>query len=115
MRKELKELECLVEKAAENIEGDGNVARTIVKLRAPVPLAKGFKSRFSWGKSKIKVEAVSESNIISFTFSCAILDDASIRYEDGRVRRENSIPLVALDAETLQKMADNAGAWAEIP
>lgn len=110
MRQELKDLHKIVEKAAEKIPGDGNVARTLVKLRQPVCLKKGFKSRFTSGHDKVSVEITEDTKMLSFSFSCAILDGASARMKsNGSVWKDNCIELVAFPPEILRKLIENAG------
>lgn len=110
MRQELKDLHEIVEKAAEKIPGYGNVARTLVKLREPVCLEKGLKSRYTSGHDKVSVEIVEDSKILSFCFSCAILDGASARMKcGGSVWKDNYVELVAFPPEVLRKLIENAG------
>ena len=116
MRKELKALEVIVEKEAENIKGCGNVGRTSIPLLKPVELKKGYKSRFSVGRVKVNVEVVKDCKIVRFRFSEAYVDDAAIRHSsrDGFVSLENCIPLTALSSEVLEEMAKNAGKGQDI-
>lgn len=110
MKQELKDLHKIVEKAAEKILGDGNVARTVVKLRSPVLLERGFKSRFTSGHNKVSLEIIEDSKILSFSFSCAVLDGASARMKsNGSVWKDNYVELVAFPPEILKKIIENAG------
>lgn len=110
MKQELKDLHKIVEKAAEKILGDGNVARTLVKLHSPVLLKKGFKSRFTSGHNKVSLEITEDSKMLSFSFSCAVLDGASARMKsNGSVWRDNYVELVAFPPEILKKLIENAG------
>ncbi len=110
MRQELKDLHKIVEKAAENIPGYGNVARTLVKLREPVSLKKGLKSRFTSSHNKVSLEIVEDTKILSFSFSCAILDGFSARMKaNGSVWKDDCVELVAFSPEVLKKIIENAG------
>ena len=114
MRAELKALEQLVEKAAENVKGDGNVARTMVTLKEDVVIKKGFKSRFSWGRGKIGVEAAEDSRIVGFSFDNAIVDSPLRFKSSGKVFKHNFVPLTALPSEILNELAEKAEGWKEI-
>ena len=114
MRAELKDLEWLVEEAAKNVKGDGNVARTYITLKNAVPIKKGFKGRFSWGRSKIAVEASDDVNIVGFDFSTAILDGVlSFKDSEGEIFKHDYVPLTALPSEILKKLAEESGGWKE--
>ena len=110
MKQELKDLHKIVEKAAEKIPGNGNVARTIVKLHSLVLLKKGFKSRFTSGHNKVSVEITEDTKILSFSFSCAVLDRDSARMKsNGSVWKDDCVELVAFPPEILKKIIENAG------
>lgn len=114
MRAELKVLEQMVEKAAENVKGNGNVARTMITLKEVVLIKKGFKSRFSWGRGKIGVEAAEDSRIVGFSFDNAIVDNPLRFKSSGEVFKHNFVPLTALSSETLKELTEKAEGWKEI-
>jgi len=110
MKQELKDLHNIVEKAAEKFPRDDNVARTIVKLRKPVCLKKGLKSRFTTGHDKVSLEIDEDTKILSFSFSCAILDGAAARMKCSNfVWKDNHVELVAFPPEVLKQIIKNAG------
>jgi len=118
VRRVLRDLEKVVERAAEKLPGaDGRVAKTEIKLQEPVLLERSFKSRFSFGHGKVSIELVGgeDGKIVGFNFSNAHLDGLGIECRCGRrgssserVWNASWIPLAALPTEVLEKILESA-------
>lgn len=111
MKQELKDLHKIVEKEAEkDPDKYGNVARAVVKLKCPISLDVGFKSRFSWSHGKISVEVVKPCKVVAFNFDSALLDKkTAVKFSSKNgAWREDSIPFTALPAEVLSKIASES-------
>lgn len=111
MRAELKELEQMIEKAAESIPGDGNVAKARIDLKNPIFIGNDIKGKFSWGHSKVLVEIIAPCKIVGFTYSAAVFGSSCVKYhasKDEKPRLDDNILLTALSSEILKKMIEEA-------